>query len=104
MLMLLQTYIMRLKLLTSASARDALHVEKFLRAAFKLCWLMSIHDPPVVFDRILKHGDEFNAELYRPYTQAAALVDFQVLPTMFLNEGGPVLYKGVAQGCRLTNE
>ncbi|XP_052214323.1 paramyosin-like [Dreissena polymorpha] len=101
---IVETYIKRLKHLTSASARDALRVEKFLREAFSLCWLMSIQDPPVVFDRLQKHGEEFNAELYRPYTQAGALVDFQVLPTMFLNEGGPVLYKGVAQGYSLTNE
>ncbi|KAH3785861.1 hypothetical protein DPMN_163956 [Dreissena polymorpha] len=84
---------------TRDSAKSALRVEAFLREAFIICWLMTIQDPPVVFDRILQHGEKFNPELYRSYTKSGPLVDFPVWPTMFLHEGGPVLYKGVAQGC-----
>ncbi|XP_052263362.1 filamin A-interacting protein 1-like isoform X2 [Dreissena polymorpha] len=96
---LLAIYIKKLSQSSSASARDALRVETFLREAFTLCWLMSIQDPPVVFDRLLQHGETFNMELYRAYTKGGPLVDFQVWPTLFLHEGGAVLYKGVAQGC-----
>ncbi|XP_052243025.1 paramyosin-like isoform X2 [Dreissena polymorpha] len=96
---LVETYMQRLRQQTSASARDALRVETFLREAFTLCWMMSIQDPPVIFDHLLQHGEKFNTELYRSYTKAGPLVDFPVWPTMFLHEGGPVLYKGVAQGC-----
>ncbi|KAH3785865.1 hypothetical protein DPMN_163960 [Dreissena polymorpha] len=84
---------------TRDSAKSALCVPAFLREAFMLCWLMTIQDPPVVFDRLLQHGAKFNTELYRSYTKSGPLVDFPVWPTMFLHEGGPVLCKGVAQGC-----
>ncbi|XP_052226188.1 early endosome antigen 1-like isoform X3 [Dreissena polymorpha] len=84
---------------TRDSAKSALRVTAYLREAFMLCWLMTIQDPPVVFDRILQHGEKFNTELYRSYTKSGPLVNFPVWPTMFLHEGGPVLYKGVAQGC-----
>ncbi|KAH3819082.1 hypothetical protein DPMN_120813 [Dreissena polymorpha] len=95
---LFKMYMTKLRQSTSSVARDALIVPAYLKEAFTLCWLMCVQDPPVVFDEPPKHGDTLKSELYKSYTRDGTCVDFLVWPALLLHDGGPVLYRGVAQG------
>ncbi|KAH3834020.1 hypothetical protein DPMN_107338 [Dreissena polymorpha] len=58
---------------------------------------MSVQDPPCVFDEV-KTPAPFDTDRYRSYTKWGTTMEYVVWPTMLLNEGGPMLMKGVAQG------
>ncbi|XP_052811629.1 uncharacterized protein LOC128239165 isoform X4 [Mya arenaria] len=73
------------------------NTERFYRSCMELCWLMSVQDPPVVFDTP-KTGGKFDSDRYRTYTKMGKQLDYVVWPPMLLHAGGPLLAKGVAQG------
>ncbi|XP_052811948.1 uncharacterized protein MCAP_0864-like [Mya arenaria] len=73
------------------------NTERFYRSCVELCWLMSVQDPPVVFDTP-KTGGKFDSDRYRTYTKMGKQLDYVVWPPMLLHAGGPLLAKGVAQG------
>ncbi|XP_052811945.1 trichohyalin-like isoform X2 [Mya arenaria] len=73
------------------------NTERFYRSCVELCWLMSVQDPPVVFDTP-KTGGKFDSDRYRTYTKTGNQLDYVVWPPMLLHAGGPLLAKGVAQG------
>ena len=41
----------------------------------------------------------FDRNLFKDFTRKGHFIDFIVWPIMYLHEGGPILSKGVAQGC-----
>ncbi|XP_052798129.1 uncharacterized protein LOC128230134 [Mya arenaria] len=94
---MIQEYICQLRQSTSRTAKDAVCVKDFVEECFNICWLMSIHDPPVVLDEDFQSGGRFDSEIYKAYTKSGPTNDFLVWPAMFLHKGGPVLCKGVAQ-------
>ncbi|XP_060582833.1 uveal autoantigen with coiled-coil domains and ankyrin repeats-like [Ruditapes philippinarum] len=79
--------------------KAALKVGKFTAECVEICWFMVIQDPPVVFAPLLSRGENFNNDYYKPYTISGPKVDYAVWPPLLLHEGGPILAKGVAQGC-----
>ncbi|XP_052263568.1 uncharacterized protein LOC127866794 isoform X4 [Dreissena polymorpha] len=71
----------------------------YVKTCASICWEMRIHQPPVCLD--FKDIDDrtlFNTSIYKHYTKSGPNVDYVVWPAMYLNEGGPLLSKGVAQG------
>ena len=79
-----------------------LRVLPYVRECVHLCWLMCLQDPPVVLGDPVRPGDMFNPEMYRAYTSVGPKVAFVVWPALHLHSGGPLLYKGVAQGLKET--
>ena len=59
---------------------------------------MCVKDPPVVLDFNFKNGDPLNKDKLSAFTKAGDSVDYLVWQVMYLNENGPVMSKGVAQG------
>ncbi|WAR09281.1 hypothetical protein MAR_019239, partial [Mya arenaria] len=66
------------------------NTERFYRSCVELCWLMSVQDPPVVFDTP-KTGGKFDSDRYRTYTKTGKHLDYVVWPPMLLHAGGPLL-------------
>ena len=58
---------------------------------------MVVQDPPMVFDDEIPQGTPLEKEIYRPYTKSGSKILFSVWPAMFLQQGGALLVKGVAQ-------
>jgi len=97
-------YITELRRSRSSSAHDALRVEQFTTQCVQLCWLMCIHDPPVVPDFQTGRGDRLDTDAYKSYTRTGSLVEFIVWPALLLHTAGPLLCKGVAQPSSLRSE
>lgn len=55
---------------------------------------MQLQDPPLVFDF---DGSSGEVSRFRPYTVSGQQLDYILWPVLLLNEGGPVVSKGVAQ-------
>ena len=84
---------------TSIPVLDTLPlVNKFGVKCVNLCWLMRIRDPPVYIDFDIRIGDTFDDNIYRAYTRSGPFIKFLVWPALFLENGGAMLNKGVAQG------
>ena len=65
---------------------------------------MNVQDPPVVMDLSRdKVNQDFDPAVYRAFMKSGKKVEFYVWPALFLykpKEGrGPLMAKGVAQGC-----
>lgn len=73
--------------------------ERFVSESLRLCWLMAIQDPPVrIMDWKGLHGQPFNKNVFKHYTNTGTIVDYVVWPPLLLHEEGSLLGKGVAQG------
>ena len=48
-------------------------------------------------------NESFNKLLYKAYTKRGTFIEFVVWPALLLNENGPLLCKGVAQGTQLSS-
>ncbi|KAH3727947.1 uncharacterized protein LOC127854234 [Dreissena polymorpha] len=73
-------------------------IQAYVQKCLEICWSMAVQYPPVVMDTEIKRdGQPFDYAAYRPYTQSGPFFDFIVWPALYLNEGGGLLYKGVAQ-------
>ncbi|KAL3878217.1 hypothetical protein ACJMK2_030585 [Sinanodonta woodiana] len=79
-------------------------VTMYLFECFQICWMMAIQDPPLVMGMETKHTDHFDTDLYKHFTTSGSKVDFVVLPPLFLQEGGPLLERGVAQSRKELSE
>ncbi|XP_045206667.1 uncharacterized protein LOC123558887 [Mercenaria mercenaria] len=82
----------------SSTARVARRIPNYVEECFKICWLMTVNDPPVVFGPNISVGEMFNTDMYTAYTKSGNKVEFVVWPALLLHANGPVLCKGVAQG------
>ncbi|KAK3582917.1 hypothetical protein CHS0354_009724 [Potamilus streckersoni] len=76
---------------------------EYLKRCIDLCWKMGVQERPLHLDSISELdacvGKKFNNDKFRGYTQSGKIVAFVVWPSLYLYEGGPVLVKGIAQGC-----
>ncbi|XP_060582843.1 uncharacterized protein LOC132739193 [Ruditapes philippinarum] len=79
--------------------KTALDVEAITSECLEVCWFMAVQDPPVAFAALLTNGSSFETELYKPYTISGTHVEYVVWPPLVLHENGPILAKGIAQGC-----
>nr|XP_034301650.1 myosin-11 isoform X7 [Crassostrea gigas] len=69
----------------------------YARQCASLSWKMRIRDPPLFVRFEFRCGSTFNADVLKRYTKTGGYLDFLVWPTLYLQENGPVLAKGVAQ-------
>ncbi|XP_033743669.1 uncharacterized protein LOC117329699 [Pecten maximus] len=67
----------------------------YSRSCVELCWYMCLQDPPVVMMATIT--DKATKDHFRAYTRSGKFLGYIVWPALFLYEGGPLLYKGVAQ-------
>ncbi|XP_052794075.1 uncharacterized protein LOC128227501 [Mya arenaria] len=74
-------------------------VQKYFRECVEVCWLAAVQDPPLHM-RFKVINRKFNSEIFRDYIARGPFMDFMVWPPLFLKENGPLLSKGVAQGCK----
>lgn len=58
---------------------------------------MAIQSPPVYLDFSYKKGNCFNKSVLKRYTRDGKIIDFLVWPATYLEKGGALLGKGVAQ-------
>ncbi|VDI48721.1 Hypothetical predicted protein [Mytilus galloprovincialis] len=72
--------------------------EIFVNKCSLLCLFMVVQDPPVVLDFSCQPGDPFNKDMFTPFTSSGEVVDYLVWPLMYLNQGGAIMSKGIAQG------
>ncbi|KAK3607029.1 hypothetical protein CHS0354_020459 [Potamilus streckersoni] len=73
--------------------------QKFATKCVEILWLMCIQHPPVHLEWVEKPGKKFKPDLYRGYTRSGDKVKFCVWPVVRLEKDGPILTKGIAQGC-----
>lgn len=75
-------------------------VPEFVKECVKVCWMMVIQEPPLVFAPDIP-GDKFDRTLYFTYQTTGTDIRFVVWPAILLETGGRVLVKGVAECCRV---
>jgi hypothetical protein len=59
--------------------------------------MMVVQSPPMTFAEF-KPNEEFRKEIYKEYTTRGSHIDYVVWPALLLNQDGPIVGKGVAQG------
>jgi hypothetical protein len=62
--------------------------------------MMVVQSPPMTLED-LKPNEEFRKEIYKSYTKSGSYIDYVVWPALLLNQDGPVVGKGVAQGKKI---
>ena len=72
-------------------------VQKYISSCVEIMWLMVVQDPPLALS--ISSSSRFDTQVFREYTKRGPDVDYVVWPALLLHEGGPLLCKGVAQGC-----
>lgn len=72
-------------------------VQAYSSACASLCWLMAVQDPSLVLECC--STDKFDNNMFKDYTKRGPFVEFVVWPALLLHKDGPLLAKGVAQGC-----
>ncbi|XP_060589200.1 uncharacterized protein LOC132744494 isoform X1 [Ruditapes philippinarum] len=76
-------------------------LKPFIRKCLLLGWMMVVQSPPMTFAEF-KPNEEFRKEIYKEYTTRGSHIDYEVWPALLLNQDGPVVGKGVAQGKKAT--
>jgi hypothetical protein len=66
-----------------------------------LGWMMVVQSPPLALST-WNPGDIFNKDLYKDYTKSGHTIEYVVWPALLLQENGPLIGKGVAQGGKPT--
>lgn len=70
-------------------------VAGYVQKCMTLCWLMTISDPPVVFEHSVNVTSD--SIKYKAFTQSGDTVEYVVWPKLLLSEGGQLLATGIAQ-------
>ncbi|KAK3602856.1 hypothetical protein CHS0354_026416 [Potamilus streckersoni] len=71
----------------------------FAHNCASIIWWMSVQDPPMYLSWIQDNEHSaFNKEEYKTYTRPGTHVDYCVWPVIYLQKGGPILCRGIAQG------
>lgn len=73
-------------------------VKIYLVKSFKLLWLMQTQHPPMFIDFTRSPGSAFDTNVFDTYTNRGPEIEQIVWPPVYLQEGGPLVSKGVAQG------
>ncbi|XP_053400220.1 uncharacterized protein LOC128545988 [Mercenaria mercenaria] len=91
-----------LKAYMSASwnAKCIYALKPFIKKCIFLGWMMVVQSPPMILAEC-KPGENFQKEAYKEYTQRGSIINYVVWPALLLNQGGPVVGKGVAQAKKL---
>ncbi|KAK3577654.1 hypothetical protein CHS0354_018278 [Potamilus streckersoni] len=80
---------------------------KYLAICIELCWKMGVQERPMHLDAVAEteNGSEkiLDRNKFNPYTKSGKMVSFVVWPALFSHEGGAMLVKGIAQGCKETD-
>ncbi|XP_060584756.1 uncharacterized protein LOC132740787 [Ruditapes philippinarum] len=75
-------------------------LKPFIRKCIYVCWMMVVQSLPMCIHVIdVNEQDKFDKNLYREYTTSGSHIKYIVWPAMLLHENGPVVCKGIAQGC-----
>lgn len=69
-------------------------VKAYVQDCLKLSWLMVIQDPPMVIV-LNPQSDAYNN--FREYKTRGKYLNYVVWPALLLEEGGPLVMKGVAE-------
>lgn len=73
-------------------------MKAFLHKCIELCWLMVIQDPPIFMDvNIKRYNEKYDSNSFKAYTQSGKYIEYIVWPPIFLQKGGSILMKGIAQ-------
>lgn len=80
--------------ITCDKLKSCNRVMDFVKSCTRLCWYMSIQEPPV---HMVTNVDAKSLYMFRAYTRSGDVIDYVVWPSLLLKEDGPLLYKGVAQ-------
>ncbi|XP_053399155.1 uncharacterized protein LOC123556778 [Mercenaria mercenaria] len=72
-------------------------VNSYLSKCVEIGWLMVVQDPPLVL--VDKSTFGFDTNTFKDYTKRGRYIQYVVWPALYLHEKGPLLGKGVAQGC-----
>ncbi|KAL3879227.1 hypothetical protein ACJMK2_031533 [Sinanodonta woodiana] len=77
---------------------------KYLTCCTELCWKMGVQEKPMHLDvnaeKQVGQEKRFDTDKFRAYTKTGKYVAYVVWPALLLHEGGAMLAKGIAQGCR----
>ena len=75
------------------------NVNPYILGCVELCWYMVLQTPSLYINTEFKAapGEQFNADLFKFYTETGDTLDFIVWPPLYRQEGGAILSKGVAQ-------
>ncbi|KAL3878477.1 hypothetical protein ACJMK2_030822 [Sinanodonta woodiana] len=79
------------------------NMKKYIDKCTELCWYMSVQDPQVFMYSGPSKDGSFRHDIFREYTKKGDKEAFVVFPTLYLHEGGHMLWKGVAQGLNETS-
>ena len=69
----------------------------YINRCVELCWIMCIQSPPVFLD-VDRRYTEFDKDCLKSYTKSGEQVRYLVWPPLYIEKGGGLLMKGVAQG------
>lgn len=72
-------------------------IQPYIKILTSLCTNMLKTEPNLVFGTTPQRGDSFTLKDYRVYTSNGTKVDYMTFPTLYLYEGGPILFKGIVQ-------
>ncbi|XP_045203860.2 uncharacterized protein LOC123556869 isoform X2 [Mercenaria mercenaria] len=72
-------------------------IQTYISHCVWIGWYCAVQDPPLVLS--VSTSSKFDTTLFKDYTSRGRYVQFVVWPALYLHEGGPLLSKGVAQGC-----
>ncbi|KAL3878878.1 hypothetical protein ACJMK2_031206 [Sinanodonta woodiana] len=75
----------------------------FAHNCASIIWWMSVQEPPMYLSWVQDNEHcAFNKEEYKTYTKPGTHVDYCVWPVVYLQKGGPILCRGIAQGKMIT--
>ncbi|XP_053389830.1 uncharacterized protein LOC128552789 isoform X2 [Mercenaria mercenaria] len=71
----------------------------YIMKCLYLGWMMVVQTPPLVLHEFPTEKEiKFDKTMYKEYTASGPLVSYVVWPALLLEENGPVICKGVAEG------
>ena len=69
----------------------------YINKSIEICWLMAVQDPPMYLYNV--QTPQFDSSKFREYQRRGFNTEYIVWPALALFKNGPLLSKGVAQGC-----
>ncbi|XP_053389832.1 filamin A-interacting protein 1-like isoform X2 [Mercenaria mercenaria] len=74
-------------------------LKPYILKCLYLGWMMVVQSPPLVLHEFPTEKEiKFDKNMYKEYTASGPLVSYVVWPALLLEENGPVVCKGVAEG------
>lgn len=101
--MLLQGFVQETKT-RGGKGFEKRHLEKcapYIEKCAEICWLMTVHCPPLYIKLDVKHGDKLDSNYFSNYKFQSKEIDYLVWPPLFNEKNGGLLKKGVAEGIEM---